>query len=131
MTSADLAAASAYWTAAVRARETARPDHLFQDLWAGALAGERGRELLRRKEERDRREDVLLPLRTRWFDDAVAAELTGADRSTGRTRLWPGHTSLPAATARRYARVRTRSTVGATAQGSGAGHDADTAPKRH
>ncbi|MEU7880664.1 class I SAM-dependent methyltransferase [Microbispora bryophytorum] len=77
MTSADIAAASAYWTAAVRARETARPDRLFQDPWASALAGERGRELLRRKEERDRREDVLLPLRTRWFDDAVAAELTG------------------------------------------------------
>src|SRR5262245_13373037 len=77
MTSADIAAASAYWTAAVRARETARPDHLFRDPWASALAGERGRELLRRKEERDRREDVLLPLRTRWFDDAVAAELTG------------------------------------------------------
>ncbi|GAA4571541.1 class I SAM-dependent methyltransferase [Planotetraspora kaengkrachanensis] len=80
MISADIAAASAYWTAAVRARETARPDHLFRDPWASALAGERGRELLRRKEERDRREDVLLPLRTRWFDDAVTAELT---RQTG------------------------------------------------
>ncbi|GIH50576.1 methyltransferase, TIGR00027 family [Microbispora rosea] len=76
MTSADIAAASAYWTAAVRARETARPDRLFQDPWASALAGNRGRELLRRKEARDQREDVLLPLRTRWFDDAVAAELT-------------------------------------------------------
>ncbi|WP_275413286.1 class I SAM-dependent methyltransferase [Planotetraspora thailandica] len=50
---------------------------MFRDPWASALAGERGRELLRRKEERDRREDVLLPLRTRWFDDAVATELSG------------------------------------------------------
>jgi len=81
VTSGEVAAASAFWTAAVRARETGRPDRLFDDPWAAELAGERGRELLRRKEERDGREDVLLPLRTRWFDDAVTAALaTGADQ---------------------------------------------------
>lgn len=81
MTSADVAAASAFWTTAVRAREAGRADRLFTDPWAAALAGERGRELLRRKEERDGREDVLLPLRTRWFDDAVTAAMaTGADQ---------------------------------------------------
>lgn len=72
MTPADAAAASAFWTAAIRARETARPDRLFEDPWASAHAGERGRELLRRKQERDGREDALLPSRTRWFDDALS-----------------------------------------------------------
>lgn len=44
------AASSAYWTAAVQAREAGRPDRLFADEFAADLAGERGVDLLRRKE---------------------------------------------------------------------------------
>ncbi len=69
----ETAASSAYWTAALRAREAARPDRLFADEFAADLAGERGRDLLWRKEQRQGREDVLLAVRTRWFDDAVLA----------------------------------------------------------
>jgi methyltransferase (TIGR00027 family) len=51
---------------------------LFADEFAADLAGERGMDLLRRKEERQGREDALLAVRTRWFDDAVlAAVLAG------------------------------------------------------
>jgi O-methyltransferase involved in polyketide biosynthesis len=67
------AASSAYWTAAARARESGRADRLFADEFAADLAGERGMDLLRRKEQRQGREDVLLAVRTRWFDDAVLA----------------------------------------------------------
>ena len=35
-------AATAHWTAAARAQESARPDALFQDPWALALAGDEG-----------------------------------------------------------------------------------------
>jgi O-methyltransferase involved in polyketide biosynthesis len=34
--------ATARWTAAVRALETARQDHLFDDPWAAELAGPEG-----------------------------------------------------------------------------------------
>ena len=33
---------TARWAAAVRARESERPDRLFTDPWAGLLAGEEG-----------------------------------------------------------------------------------------
>src|SRR5216683_3209406 len=86
----ETAASSAYWTAALRAREAARPDRLFADEFAADLAGERGRDLLWRKEQRQGREDVLLAVRTRWFDDAVLAAVP--QRGTGdRTRRRAGH----------------------------------------
>ncbi len=38
----DLIASTACWTAAIRARESERPDRLFTDTLAAALAGEEG-----------------------------------------------------------------------------------------
>jgi methyltransferase (TIGR00027 family) len=57
---------TAYWTAAVRARESAREDHLFKDPWATDLAGPEGLAWIEQ-----RRLDSVLPivLRTRFFDD--------------------------------------------------------------
>ncbi|WP_432825346.1 SAM-dependent methyltransferase [Dactylosporangium sp. CA-092794] len=54
---------SARWTAAVRARESARPDRLFEDPWAEVLAGgaDAGPD------------NPFLVVRTRYFDDAVTA----------------------------------------------------------
>jgi methyltransferase (TIGR00027 family) len=58
--------ATARWTAAVRAAESAREDHLFNDPWAAALAGPEGRAWAEQRPP-----DSLLPmiLRTRYFDD--------------------------------------------------------------
>lgn len=57
---------TAYWTASVRALESARPDHLFEDPWAEALAGLEGERWLA-----GRSPESVLPivLRTRYFDD--------------------------------------------------------------
>lgn len=59
-------ASTARWTASVRALESARPDRLFDDPWASALAGEEGRRWLAQRSP-----DSILPiiLRTRYFDD--------------------------------------------------------------
>jgi hypothetical protein len=59
-------ASTAAWTAAVRALETQRPDRLFADPWANALAGETGSAWIRGKSA-----DSVVPivLRTRYFDD--------------------------------------------------------------
>jgi methyltransferase (TIGR00027 family) len=59
-------ASTARWTAAVRALESERIDHLFSDPWAAALAGEEGAAWLAQ-----RTADSVLPivLRTRYFDD--------------------------------------------------------------
>jgi O-methyltransferase involved in polyketide biosynthesis len=38
VTSGHLLGSTAHWTAAVRAREHRREDHLFDDPWAAALA---------------------------------------------------------------------------------------------
>ncbi len=59
-------AATAYWTAAVRARESKRQDRLFHDPWAAKLAGEQGASWIAQHTE-----DATLPMvvRTRYFDD--------------------------------------------------------------
>lgn len=54
---------SAAWIAAVRARESARDDRLFDDPWAALLAGGAGAGP----------ENPFLPVRTRYFDDALRA----------------------------------------------------------
>jgi methyltransferase (TIGR00027 family) len=75
-------AETAQWTAAARARESRRPDRLFLDPHAGALAGPEGEALLRHFHTRRAASDgnPVLAIRTRWFDDFLA----GAVR--------PGHT---------------------------------------
>lgn len=62
---------TAYWIAAARARESARPDRLFDDPYAEALAGERGRLILERSEQASGQENAFLPVRTRYFDDVL------------------------------------------------------------
>ena len=93
---------TAGWIAAARARESARPDRLFEDPWAGALAGGAGRARLRASEQVGG-ENRFLPVRTRFFDDVVveaspwAAQvvLLGAGLDTRAYRLGlPGHVSL-------------------------------------
>jgi methyltransferase (TIGR00027 family) len=70
--SAPAATTTAHWIAAARARESARPDRLFDDPLAGALAGDRGRQMLERS-ERGTGENAFLAVRTRYFDDLLTA----------------------------------------------------------
>jgi methyltransferase (TIGR00027 family) len=57
--------ATARWTAAVRAAESARPDRMFEDPWAAALAGPEGAAWLA---ERSPAGILPIALRTRFFD---------------------------------------------------------------
>ncbi|MGQ4619071.1 SAM-dependent methyltransferase [Nocardia sp. R7R-8] len=56
-------------TAALRAAESARPDRLFHDPFAARLAGAAGEELI---DQLGMRDSPIIPVRTRYFDDAVA-----------------------------------------------------------
>jgi methyltransferase (TIGR00027 family) len=95
-------AATAYWTAAVRARESVRDDRLFDDPWAAALAGETGQAWIAQRSE-----DSTAPivLRTRYFDDFLRriteerairqVVLMAAGLDTRAFRLeWPADTHL-------------------------------------
>jgi methyltransferase (TIGR00027 family) len=64
---------TAHWTAAIRARESAREDRLFADPWAAALAGEEGEAWIA-----GRSDNSVIPivLRTRFFDDFLQ-QVTG------------------------------------------------------
>jgi len=55
------------WAAAVRASESARPDALFHDPWAAALAGKEGADWI------EKRAGNVAPMtiRTRYFDDRL------------------------------------------------------------
>ena len=68
---------TAYWIAAVRARETERADRIFVDPYARALAGRRGLEIMRRSEAVGGRRNEFIPVRVRWFDDRVRAAVAG------------------------------------------------------
>jgi methyltransferase (TIGR00027 family) len=94
--------ATARWTAAVRALESARNDALFHDPWAGALAGPEGGSWIE-----GRSTDSVLPivLRTRYFDDWLGlisgrdairqVVLMAAGLDTRAYRLgWPDQTRL-------------------------------------
>ena len=65
---------TALWTAAARARESARSDRLFNDPFAALLAGPTGFELLERfhTSYSPAGGNPFLPVRTRWFDDYLA-----------------------------------------------------------
>lgn len=75
MTELDPVALTGRLTAALRAEETDRPDALFTDPFAAALAGEAGKALLAGLGE-----NQTIAVRTRYFDDLLAAELAGGDR---------------------------------------------------
>ncbi len=70
---------TAKWTAAARARESARPDRLFDDPWAAELAGPEGFAMLAAREP-DGRPNVYLPVRTRFVDDLVTGRCAWADQ---------------------------------------------------
>lgn len=66
--------ATARWTAAVRAAESARADALLRDPWAGALAGPDG---MAWTAERTPGSVLPIVLRTRYFDDWLEGTLAG------------------------------------------------------
>jgi methyltransferase (TIGR00027 family) len=68
---------SAYWIAAVRARETEREDRLFADPYAADLAGQHGFATMAASERASGGENPFIPVRVRWFDD-LAVTTTAA-----------------------------------------------------
>lgn len=76
---------TARWIAAARARESARPDRLFDDPWAATLAGADGFRMLAARDP-DGRENAFLPVRTRFFDDLILAAADGADKGRAAVR---------------------------------------------
>jgi methyltransferase (TIGR00027 family) len=67
----DSVARTARWTAAERARESARPNRLFEDPLAEVLAGEKGRGLATSMARYGGGENPWFAVRTRFFDDAL------------------------------------------------------------
>jgi methyltransferase (TIGR00027 family) len=95
-------AGTARWTAAARARESARPDRLFDDPWAAELAGPEGLAMMKAREPDDV-PNPFLPIRTRFIDDVVLRHsdrvaqlvLLGAGYDTRAVRLpLPGTTTV-------------------------------------
>lgn len=72
MTPVDPVASTALWMAAARARESARPDRLFDDRLAGALAGPEGRRIMDEMEA-GMPDNPAIPIRTRYVDDGLLA----------------------------------------------------------
>lgn len=68
-----MTADSAFWIAAVRARETERQDRLFADPYARDLAGQRGLAVMAASERASGGENAFIPVRVRWFDDLIAS----------------------------------------------------------
>jgi methyltransferase (TIGR00027 family) len=62
---------TAFWIAAVRARETDRQDRLFADHYARDLAGDKGFQIMAASERASGGENAVIPVRVRWFDDIV------------------------------------------------------------
>lgn len=99
-------AKTALWTAAARARESRRPDRLFEDPLAARLAGHEGVKLLSHFHTRHAADEgnPFLPIRTRWFDDFLTAPGNppvhqvvglGAGLDARAVRLpWPEDTTL-------------------------------------
>jgi methyltransferase (TIGR00027 family) len=65
---------TAFWIAAVRARETQRPDRLFADPYAHDLAGQRGPAVMAASERASGGPNAFIPVRVRWFDDLIASQ---------------------------------------------------------
>ncbi len=74
------ASRTANWIAAARAKETERPDALFVDPYAAMLAGDLGRTALAAAERASGGANEFLPLRTRFFDDVLLAEVRAGDQ---------------------------------------------------
>lgn len=66
------------WVAAARERESARADRLFEDPFAGALAGEEGRAMLARLDgSGPDAENPFLAIRTRFLDEVLLEACRG------------------------------------------------------
>lgn len=76
----DPVSSTALWMAAERARESARPDRLFADPLAEALAGPEGKQIMAEMTT-GLPDNPAIPIRTRYFDDRLLA-LVGADQIT-------------------------------------------------
>lgn len=76
----DSVAMTALLVAAARAREHERPDRLFSDPYAAALAGAEGARLLADvdSESRDTHINPYLPIRVRFFDDLLLEAVSSA-----------------------------------------------------
>ncbi len=72
----DPVAGTARWTAAERARESARPDRLFDDPLAELLAGEAGRAAAERMRGDGTFDNPTVAIRTRFFDDVLSDALS-------------------------------------------------------
>lgn len=64
---------TAFWIAAVRAREAARRDRLFDDPYARDLAGKRGFAMMAASERATGGENAYILVRVRWFDDLIVS----------------------------------------------------------
>jgi methyltransferase (TIGR00027 family) len=73
---ADRVARTARWTAGMRAIESRRPDRLFEDRWAEALAGPEGMDWAQRRVSGGIA--PIFALRTRFYDDHLVA-VTGPE----------------------------------------------------
>src|SRR6516225_3979404 len=72
-------ARTARWTAAARAHESARTDHLFQDPWATQLAGVDGEAWWQGlSPQQQAGAAIFQPIRTRFFDELLE-RATGQD----------------------------------------------------
>ncbi|MGU3502549.1 SAM-dependent methyltransferase [Mycobacterium sp. C31M] len=75
----DGVARTALLVAAIRARESARPDALFEDPFAARLAGETGRRALEESLAASGEQSVVqIVVRTRFWDEALAHAATSA-----------------------------------------------------
>jgi methyltransferase (TIGR00027 family) len=76
---------TARWMAAARARESRRPDRLFDDPFADALAGPDGADLLFHFHPRHANDNgnPYLAIRTRWFDDFLTGQVTAGSQVVG------------------------------------------------
>lgn len=66
----DPVSSTALWMAADRARESERPDRLFEDPLAEVLAGSEGRSIMADMEA-GLPENPTIPIRVRYFDDGL------------------------------------------------------------
>jgi methyltransferase (TIGR00027 family) len=72
-TDAEFLYGTACWTAAARAKETARSDRLFDDPYPASLAGVVGERVLEASELASGGENRYLSVRSYWFDQIVEA----------------------------------------------------------
>ena len=79
----------ARWTAAVRERESAREDRLFDDPWAGLLAGDVGRAAMAASERASGARNEFIPIRARWFEDLIVEAASVRDPEFERGGIGP------------------------------------------